>query len=157
MNTMRKITVLLFLTSFLFLTTDIKAQATPEKGKKAIGLMIGDPTGISFKSWMGSKNAFDLGVAWSIDETDAISIHGDYLWHSWLDVEKGNLALYYGIGARVLFTDNDSIIGARIPLGINYLLADAPIDLFIEIAPIVNILPDTDADGDGAIGVRFYF
>ncbi|MEQ9265690.1 MAG: hypothetical protein RLN81_10745, partial [Balneolaceae bacterium] len=70
---------------------------------------------------------------------------------------RGNLALYYGIGARVLLTDNDSVFGARIPLGINYLLADAPIDFFIEIAPIVNVIPDTDADGDGAIGVRFYF
>lgn len=158
MNTMRKITFLFFFAALIFLTIDVKAQASPEKGQKAIGLMVGDPTGISFKSWTGSKNAFDLGVAWSLSNTDAISVHGDYLWHAWIDdVEKGKLALYYGIGARVLITDNDSNVGARIPLGINYLLEDAPIDFFIEIAPIINVLPDTDADGDGAIGIRFYF
>lgn len=139
-------------------SVDTNAQATAEKGQNALGIMIGDPTGISFKNWTSSKTAFDIGAAWSLENRDAISIHGDYLWHSYLDVDKGNLAFYYGIGARALFIENaDSRIGARVPLGFNYLFADAPLDLFVEIAPILDLVPDTDLNGDGAIGLRFYF
>lgn len=136
-------------------TSDIMAQS---KGEKGIGLMIGDPTGVTFKSWTSSKTAFDLGAAWSLENNGGISIHGDYLWHSWFDVDKGNFAFYYGVGARARFIENeDSSVGVRIPLGVNYLFEDAPLDLFVEIAPIVDLIPDTDANGDGAIGIRYYF
>lgn len=149
-----------FIAAFLTISfsVDANAQAKAEKGQKALGIMIGDPTGISFKNWLGSKTAFDVGAAWSLENRDAINLHADYLWHSYLDVEKGNLAFYYGIGARALFIENaDSRIGARVPLGFNYLFADAPLDLFVEIAPILDLIPDTDLNGDGAFGIRFYF
>ena len=136
-------------------SSDVTAQS---KGEKGIGLMIGDPTGVSFKSWTSSKNAYDLGVAWSLESNGGISIHGDYLWHNWIDVDKGNLAFYYGIGARARFIENnDSAIGVRIPLGLNYLIADTPLDLFLEIAPIVDLIPSTNGNGDGTIGIRYYF
>jgi hypothetical protein len=141
----------------LMFTAQVHAQATPDKGQAALGVMIGEPTGVSFKYWKSNKNAFDLGLAWSLQGNDAISIHGDYLWHSWLDVDKGRLALHYGVGARAWFAENASAAGVRIPLGLNYLFADAPIGLFVEIAPIIDIVPDTDADGSGGIGARFYF
>lgn len=156
MNINKTLFLGLFITVFMVLgTMSANAQS---KGDKGIGLMIGDPTGISFKSWTSSKTAFDLGAAWSLESNGGISIHGDYLWHTWLDVDKGNFAFYYGIGARARFIENqDSSVGVRIPLGINYLFADAPLDLFLEIAPIVDLIPDTDANGDGAIGIRYYF
>lgn len=150
--------LLMILTLTLGFSFDSNAQTKAAKGQKALGLMIGDPTGLTFKNWTSSKTAFDVGAAWSLENNDAISLHADYLWHSWLNVDKGGFAFYYGIGARVLFIENaDSRIGARIPLGFNYLFADAPLDLFVEIAPIVDLIPDTDANGDGAIGIRYYF
>lgn len=142
----------------VFISISSPETMAQSKGEKGIGLMIGDPTGISFKNWTSSKTAFDLGAAWSLENNGGISIHGDYLWHNWFDVDKGNFAFYYGIGARARFVeDQDSNIGVRIPLGVNYLFTDAPLDLFIEIAPIVDLIPDTDANGDGAIGIRYYF
>lgn len=131
------------------------AQDT-DGGKTGIGVMIGEPTGLTLKSWMNSKNAFDVGLAWSLSGKDAIHLHADYLWHSWLDVEKGSLALYYGLGGRAVFTD-DAFIGLRIPVGLNYLAPDAPVGFFFEVVPIVDFLPDTDADANGAIGIRYYF
>tara|TARA_R110000868_G_scaffold259361_5_gene517348 strand:+ start:119014 stop:119484 length:471 start_codon:yes stop_codon:yes gene_type:complete len=156
MNYIKSISIgICMLTFSLLFSSEILAQS---KGSNGLGLMIGDPTGISFKSWTSSKNAFDLGAAWSLENNGGVSIHGDYLWHSWLNVEKGNLAFYYGIGARARFIENnDTSLGARIPLGITYLFADAPLDLFIEVAPVVDLIPDTDANGDGAIGLRYYF
>ncbi|MDZ7681303.1 MAG: hypothetical protein U5J63_06195 [Fodinibius sp.] len=41
-------------------------------------------------------------------------------------------------------------------MGVNYLFEDSPIGLFFEVAPIFNIVPSTDFDVDGGIGVRFY-
>ncbi len=153
---------LLYTLTICFLTVcfslDAQAQARAEKGQKALGVMIGDPTGISFKNWTSSKTAFDLGAAWSLENNDAISLHADYLWHSFMNVDKGALAFYYGIGARALLIENgDSRIGIRVPLGFNYLFADAPLDLFVEIAPIIDLAPSTDLNGDGVIGVRYYF
>lgn len=118
--------------------------------------MIGEPTGLSLKYWNGSNNAYDIGLAWSLQGNDAISIHGDYLFHSWLKVNEGKLAIHYGVGARAILA-NDSAIGLRIPVGINYLLETAPLGFFLEIAPIIDIIPSTDANGSGGIGVRYYF
>lgn len=143
---------------FTFTVADsANAQTSTNRGQAALGAMIGEPTGVSFKYWKGNSQAFDLGLAWSLQGNDAVSIHGDYLWHSWLQADQGNLALYYGIGARAWFTDNDSAVGLRIPIGLNYLFEDAPIGLFVEAAPIIDFIPSTDADGSGGIGARFYF
>lgn len=132
-----------------------------------LGVMIGEPTGLSFKAYTSSTTAVDAGLAWSLGRYDAINIHADYLWHSFdvfEDVDKGQLPVYYGVGGRIVFADdypdpgdNSAVLGVRVPVGINYLFEDSPVGLFLEVAPIVNIAPETDFDIDGALGVRFYF
>ncbi|HLR33445.1 MAG TPA: hypothetical protein VK074_13230, partial [Fodinibius sp.] len=72
------------------------------------------------------------------------------------EVQSGSLPFYYGIGGRVILADNDAVIGARIPVGLNYLFDNSPVGLFLEVAPIFNLAPETDFDVDGALGVRFY-
>ena len=32
-----------------------------------------------------------------------------------------------------------------------------PVEFFMELAPVVDLVPDTDADFDAAFGIRFYF
>ena len=118
--------------------------------------MIGEPSGISLKSWFNSKNSVDFGLAWSLSGNDDIYVHADYQWYQWLDVEKGNLAFFYGIGGRAIFS-NDTFVGARIPLGLTYLAPEAPLEFFLEVAPVLNLIPYTDGVADGGIGVRYYF
>lgn len=135
-------------------------SSAQDTGKNlGIGVIVGEPTGLSLKSWTGGNNAFDVGLAWSLGRYDAINIHADYLWHNYetfSEVEHGNIPLYYGIGGRIVLDDNNARIGARIPIGVNYLFADSPIGLFFEVAPIINIAPSTDFDLDGGLGARFY-
>lgn len=159
MKTFKNILFAAFLASFMFLfSANTLAQGAPDKGQNGIGIIIGDPTGISFKNWTSSSTAFDIGAAWSLENNDAISLHADYLWHNYLNVEQGDLAFYYGIGARALLIENaDSRIGARIPVGLNYFFAEAPFDIFVEIAPIFDVIPETDFNGDGGIGIRYNF
>jgi len=156
---MKKLLSVLILSIFLSISFSSFAQAQNGDKDLGIGFMVGEPTGLSLKSWTGGGNAFDIGLAWSLGRYDAINIHADYLWHNYevfSEADAGTLPLYYGIGGRVVFAENDAVIGARVPVGINYLFDDAPIGLFLEVAPIFNIAPSTDFDVDGGVGVRFY-
>jgi hypothetical protein len=131
-----------------------------------LGIIIGEPTGLSMKAWLGEGSAFDLAAAWSFEGRGFLHLHGDYLRHAdVIDVPKGFLPFYYGIGARLRIreddrprdADEDILFGIRIPLGMTYLFVNAPLDLFVEIAPVVELVPSTDVDLDGGIGIRFYF
>jgi len=143
---------------FLIYPSDsAQAQARGEGGNFGLGVMLGEPTGISAKVWNSDKSAFGFGAAWSFGRYDAVHLHADYLRHSWIQgVEKGDLAFYYGIGGRIVLADNPGI-GVRVPLGLNYIVPDAPIDIFVEAVPILDLAPSTDFDGNGALGIRFYF
>jgi hypothetical protein len=145
----------LFLLSVLIIAAP-QAHAQERFSDMEAGLMIGEPTGLSFKMWRNNKTAFDAGLAWSFSDDGSLHIHGDYLLHEWLEVEEGSLAFYYGIGARVRVTSN-SKFGARIPAGLQYLMEGSRIGFFFEIAPILNLLPDTDLDVNGGIGARYFF
>jgi len=118
-----------------------------------LGIILGEPTGLSAKLWTGSTNAFDFAAAWSFKGDGDLLLQADYVWHSSL---TGELALYYGIGGRVIF-QNDSRVGARIPIGLDYQFSSAPIDIFIELVPILDLIPSTNFNLGGGIGVRFWF
>ncbi len=130
--------------------------------KIGLGLIIGEPTGFSFKN-MNSKNvAIDGAFGWSFDNNSHIHIHGDILWHNWqilqrgLNIRSGALPLYYGIGVRGRFGDI-SRVGVRFVIGISYLFEREPFDLFLEVAPIMDFAPRTEFNGNAAIGVRYWF
>lgn len=136
-----------------------KAQANTDSGGNfGIGAMFGEPTGISVKSWNNRVTAFDIGAAWSLSgRTEAIHMHGDLLFHSWFsDVQDERLAFYYGIGGRIIFSD-DPDAGIRFPLGLNFVFQGAPFDIFVEAVPILDLTPDTEFAGNGAVGIRYYF
>lgn len=156
MNSIRKSLLLIFTLGLIgLISTTANAQDT-NGGKTGLGVMIGEPTGITLKSWFNQTNSIDAGLAWSLSGNDAIYIHADYQWHKWLDVEQGSLAFFYGLGGRAIFA-NDTFFGARIPLGLTYLAPEAPLEFYLEVAPVINLIPDTDGDADGGIGVRYYF
>ena len=150
---MRKIKYIIVLLSVFFLS-NINAQS---KGI-GLGLIIGEPTGISFKYWTGSTTAFDAALAWSFIDEGAFHIHGDYIFHNMrlISVPEGTLPFYYGIGARIK-TANDTKLGVRVPLGLAYLFSNAPVDIFIEVVPILDLMPKTDFSINAAIGARYFF
>lgn len=156
------------LTLLALLLTNNPAQAQKSENKIGLGLMVGEPTGLSFKAWTSETNAIDAGLAWSVGRYDAINLHADYLWHNFElfgdEIKQGQLPVYYGVGGRIVFADDypdpgddNAVLGVRIPAGVNYLFEDSPVGLFLEIAPVVNIIPDTDFDLDSSLGVRYYF
>ena len=139
---------------FFLITSVLFSSTSPGPGVFELGLILGEPTGISAKLWLDRDTALDGALSWSLRD----HIHADFLWHDYglIHSSSGLVPVYYGIGGRVILGDNTHL-GARVPVGISWLLGGAPIDLFIELAGIVDIIPDTDFDLNGGIGIRYVF
>jgi len=123
-----------------------------------MGIILGEPTGLSAKLWTSGDNAFDFAAAWSFKGDGNLLLQADYVWHFFelMPVPSGKLPLYIGLGARVVLAD-DPRFGIRIPIGIDYLFADAPIDVFLELVPILDLSPATDFGVGGGLGIRYWF
>ena len=139
------------------LLTTATAGWSQEEGV-GLGVILGEPTGVSFKTWLSKTQAIDAAAAWSFGNKSAFHLHADYLIHNWslIRVDRSNIPIYYGIGARLKFED-DNRFGVRFPVGITFFIREAPIDFFLEIVPILNLAPATDFDLNAAIGARYYF
>lgn len=142
----------------LFALTILAGTALADMPHFGMGMIVGEPTGLSGKLWMGRNTAFDGGVAWSFSGENSLHLHADYLFHntSLFSPRSGVLGLYFGLGGRVKF-DSDDSAGIRVPVGLAYMLENAPMDLFFEVVPIMDVLPDTEFDMQGALGVRYFF
>jgi hypothetical protein len=135
-------------------------DAKSQSGDFGLGIILGEPTGISAKVNMGSS-AFVGGVAWSFaGRNSRLHMHLDYVFQNFdlINVDKGKMGFYYGIGGRILMRENaDNLIGVRFPVGLNYFFESNPFELFIEIAPIFDLAPKTDFSGNSGFGFRYYF
>jgi hypothetical protein len=123
-----------------------------------VGIILGEPTGLSGKLWLTEKTAADAALAWSVWDGGALHMHADFLVHSFnlINVSQGQLPLYFGIGARLKLSE-DPLFGVRIPFGLAYLFGSAPLDVFLELVPILDLVPATHFHFNSAIGVRYFF
>lgn len=124
-----------------------------------LGILLGQPSAISAKLWTNSTTAFDFGLGYSFESQNRVHIHADYLFHvKNIFNTTENISLYYGPGARMSFHENDdSRLGVRFDVGLVWIPRNAPIDVFIELAPILDIIPETSFAMNGGIGVRYFF
>jgi hypothetical protein len=129
------------------------------EGDKGIGLILGNPTGLSGKYWLSESHAVDGGLAWSFGKHSNLSLHSDYLLHNqeaFFFNDTVPLDLFYGIGARMEF-DDDIELGVRIPVGLVHNLKQDSADVFAEIAPILDFVSRTGLELHFAVGGRYYF
>jgi hypothetical protein len=132
-----------------------------------MGITLGEPTGLTFKQWMQHNRAVDLAAAWSFADEAALHVHMDYLYHfpGPPEIEVPGLLLYFGVGGRIKLVEDDNDkdgeaenrLGVRVPLGVDYLFARSHVELYFEVAPLVDLAPDTDFQLNGGVGVRYYF
>ncbi len=150
-----------------------------------LGLMLGAPTGLSGKYFVGRSTALDfgLGTIYGYRDRRGLHLHADFLWHpvSLVSAHAFELPLYFGVGARLLDGDrcyqyrgggvcdyyyrNYTAVGVRGPLGIAFDFNNVPIDIFFEVVPVFDILVNYDSrydnalyfDIDAALGLRYYF
>lgn len=154
----------------LCLSLAVQGSCAQEKNI-GLGLIIGEPTGISAKVWTSNENAFDFGLGWSIGKdrignsngndngVSRVRIHADYLWHSFDALHtSGRLPLYYGFGARFNSgSEGNSSEAIRTVLGITWMPQEMPIDVFLEVVPSLQLAPSRGFGFDAGIGARYFF
>jgi len=129
-----------------------------------LGIIAGEPTGLSSKLWTGKNTAIDGALAWSFGSfgtfgnQGALYVHTDYLFHNFnfIRVEKGQLPVYCGIGVSAMLS-NSIGVGIRIPLGMEYMFAEAPIGIFLEVVPMLVVVPSTSFGVNAGLGIRYFF
>ncbi len=125
-----------------------------------VGLMVGEPTGASFKYWFSEVSAIDGVVGWSLADHTGFNLHADYLYHlnHLIDVNPGRLPVYFGGGVRYkAWEDRDDLFGFRAVAGLAYLFHDIPVDIFFEVGPIFDVAPDFKVRYTVGVGARYWF
>ena len=147
---------IVYILAVLFSLYLAKPVAGQDSGP-GIGIVVGEPTGIAFKQWVGKSNAIDAALAWSFVNSSSLYLHADYLWHNFnlIEIEEGRFPIYWGVGGRLKFT-KDIRVGVQVPLGISYIFNNTPLDVFLEIRPTLDLIPGTEFTVSGGIGVRYY-
>ena len=159
------------------LPTMAQAQKLSPTGT-SFGLVVGDPTGLSLRSGMDGGHAVQAHLGFSPFPGDALTLMVDWTYDAWnfLDQNSGAaLLLYWGGGFKLAwFTGGHYLyhrsygpegghfgLGVRGLAGLRLAFKQAPIDLFLELAPLGLIFVVTDPgvyyDVDMALGLRYRF
>lgn len=137
----------------------LTSRASSQSQGFGLGVVIGDPTGISAKLWTTRATALQFGFSLSDDfKGNRALISADYLWHSF-DVIRSTerLPLYYGIGGALSSGGGtQAAIGVRGVLGVAWLSRSVPIDVFFQVVPTVTVVPASSFGIGAGVGVRFF-
>ncbi len=138
--------------------SNLFAQWADTRSALGVGVIIGDPTGISLKYWKSAEQAYQFGGAWSFVGEGAVHLYGDFLLHYTHVIQQAPVGFrtYLGLGGRMKFARLFRA-GFRIPLGLSYQFPNAPLDFFLEVVPIMDIIPETRLQLNGGFGIRYYF
>lgn len=146
--------------TILFAVLALILASTAVGGDTGVGVILGEPTGLSMKHWLTSRNALAGGLSWSFEGDGGLYLHVDYLMHfrtRGSDLPE-NLNFRWGLGGRLVLPDEGKEgLGARFPLGMEYMLSAEPLGFFLELVPVLELIPETDFDLDGGVGCRIYF
>jgi hypothetical protein len=168
---MKKFRYVLMIIMILFVSTQALKSYSPNGKSFGIGVMVGEPTGLTLKLWTQR----DIAIAISIGNSyfGSLRIGADYLWH-FNAFNSSIVNLYAGPGIAVGIGEsggwwyknknkywykgeNETAVGIRGILGMNIVPRNSPIEIFGEIGLMIGILPMTHTNGEGSVGIRFYF
>jgi len=165
-------------------------------GAFGLGLMVGVPSGLSAKLHLDERVALaaGLGVFREFRDHEGMHVHVDVLWHPRVLTETRSFTLpfHVGVGGRLLqhtwdyywadefryYGRSDTHLGVRVPVGLTMNFKNTPLDVFFELAFVVDVIASSDdelcidsrgrtfycgwddhghADFNGALGARYYF
>jgi hypothetical protein len=125
------------------------------------GIIVGEPTGASLKYWLNDMMAVDGALGWSFRDDSDFYLQSDVLWHNFnlIPVSSGRAPVYFGVGGLVRFRDDnhDDQVGIRVPVVVSYMFDNAPVDVFVEIGPALDVAPDVQGEITGGVGIRYWF
>ena len=148
---------LIVLALFLFAATHSFAF---ERNKFGLGVVAGDPNGITAKYMIDNNYGIDATVGWKTSGEDEFYVAADFLLHLYdiVNIPKGVSPLYFGGGLRLVDReDTENKFGIRVPFGIEYVFLNGSLGAFGELVPILNFTPDVESDFEFGIGIRYFF
>jgi hypothetical protein len=159
-------------------TAGMRPSGSSSSGNFGLGLMFGEPTGLTAKYWLNQRNALSMSAAFS--PGDYFEALVDYTWNFAGAFGTGTGAQfvpYIGLGAA-FFSDTSAYpwhtsdvrfwnyngtnyssvsFGARVPMGVEFLPRTAPLGVFAEFTPGIGMYPALYGFFQGDLGMRFYF
>ena len=140
-------------------------NAAPRDGQVGVGIRLGEPTGLTGKVFLTPQHALDAALSYSLRDS-RIHMHGNYLIHFPKHGETlaaGTWLPYVGLGASIRLkgedsnNDRDNHLAARLPCGVSFFLTSSPLEIFMELAPNMGLIPHTRFGFDGGLGIRYLF
>lgn len=133
-------------------------------GPLGVGVCLGAPTGLTAKYWIGSGSGVQVAFGGAIGQFKSVAATADYvLEFRPINVEGDDFALpvHVGAGAKANFDFNQNggfiLLGPRVVAGVTLLVPTLPVDLHVEVAPVVYLIEEPGWGFDGQMGVRYYF
>ena len=166
--------LVLVLAAVIAVTAPVRAFADPDdssrgtdKGTLGIGIILGEPTGITAKLYLKDDQAIQAALG-SAFIGGGLQLHADYVFHPYILQTRPSFVLpvYFGPGVRLIDysngrDDSSFAIGARLVGGLLFDFKQVPLDAFVEVA---GVLEYEFKDGRGGAirlnagaGVRYYF
>jgi len=136
---------------------DASGSPIVKGGNFGIGLVLGAPGdwGVSGKAWLTKSSA--IQAALNLD--DGTVLQADYLWHYYglVHPSRGLWPVYIGVGGAIAL-EGDGAIAPRMPVGMDYIFEQVPVDIFVEVAPYLWFFDGgSDFKIKGALGARYFF
>ena len=138
------------------------------EAKLGIGLILGEPRGVTIKSEMGSN---DLILNVGNSGFGQLRIDGLYTFDFPNAFNSNQFELYMAVGAAIGIGDGDDIFGgegkgrfdrdgdfgiaALGAIGVNFYPAK-DWEVFLQLGPIISLVPDIGAGFDGGLGFRYF-
>ena len=138
-----------------------------DKGTFGVGIIVGEPVGITAKLYLTDDRAIQAAVG-SAFIGGGLQLHGDYVFHPYILQSRDSFVLpvYVGPGVRLIDynTGRDQsafALGVRGVAGLLFDFKTVPLDVFFEIAPVLEYKFSSGAGFQLSLnvgaGIRYYF
>lgn len=142
------------LTAAFYLLTPSSSHAQSPAGAVGVGGQIGDPSGLTLRLYQRPSFAYDFLAAWDLDRFFFLNAHAIYE----RPIPDSPLHYYLGPGAVLGIQedgeDNELVIGMSGQFGVNFFVER--FEVFLQLTPRLNVIPDTDGQIGGGVGLRYY-
>jgi hypothetical protein len=137
------------------------AHAQRSSGAVGLGGQLGEPSGVTLKIYNAGSPSYDFLAAWSgVDDFFFLNAHALFENRISADNIDQPLDWYIGPGAFVgtfeAVGESEAVIGISGTIGLQVLLADH-FELYLGATPRFALIPATEGDIGGGLGLRYYF
>lgn len=144
-------------TVFMFTATQSFAQDGVGLGGELLS-----PTGLSYKIPINETSSINGGLGFFVtDFNSSLILEANYVIYRDSDninVGSGDLVPYFGGGVYVTFnSDIDSQLAIQIPFGIEYRVDSSPIEVYMDIGPLLTLTDPMIFRATSSLGFRYRF